>query len=112
MTEAKIAAGVIVAQDFLCVYRFLELLRLTVELPMLLEMDNSEALDIMYSWSVGGHMHHIDVCNYILCKLKDQGVLIIKYIPGDKNDADIFIKNLKSVVFNSHVPPYVGVMNT
>ena len=46
VTEAKIAAGVMLAQDMLYGYRSLESLKLKVELPMLLEMDNSGALDI------------------------------------------------------------------
>ena len=46
VTEAEIAAGVMVAQDMLYVYRLLESLELEVELPMVLEMDNSGAVDI------------------------------------------------------------------
>ena len=34
--------------------------------------------------------------------------MIIKYIPRDKNDADIFTKNVTSAVFNCHMPLYVG----
>ena len=40
VTEAEIAAGVMVAQDMLCVYHLLELLELNIELPMVLEMEN------------------------------------------------------------------------
>ena len=73
VTEAKIAAGVMVAQDMLYIYRSLESLKLKVELPMILEVDNSGAVDIANSWSVGGRTRHVDVQNYFLCKLKDKG---------------------------------------
>ena len=33
---------------------------------------------------------------------------MIKYIPGDDNDADIFTKNTEVRVFEKHVPQYVG----
>jgi hypothetical protein len=66
VTEAKIAARVIVAQDMLYVYRLLESLELEVELPMILKMDDSGAVDIANSWSVGGRMCHVYVCNYFL----------------------------------------------
>ena len=66
VTEAKIAAGVMVADDMLYVYRLLESLELEVELPMVLEMDNSGAVDIPNSWSVDGRMCHVDVRNYFL----------------------------------------------
>ena len=83
VTEAEIAAGVMVAQDMLYVYRLLESLDLKVKLPMVLEMDNSGAVDIANSWSVGGRTRFVDVRNYFLCKLKDQGLFVIKHIAGD-----------------------------
>jgi len=73
MTEAKRAAGVMVAEDMLYVYHLLESLELEVELPMVLKMDNSGAVDIANSWSVGGRTHHVDVHNDFLRELKDQG---------------------------------------
>ena len=75
---------------------------------MVLEMDNSSAVDIVNSWSVGGRMHHIDVRNYFLWELKDQGLLVIKHIEGEKNDANILTKNVTSAVFDRHVPLYIG----
>jgi hypothetical protein len=48
--EAEIAAGVMVAIDMLYIYRLLESLELEVELPMVLEMDNSGAVDIANNW--------------------------------------------------------------
>ena len=35
---------------------------------------------------------HVDVWNNFLPELKDQGLLIIKYIPRDMNGTDIFYK--------------------
>ncbi len=49
VTEAKIASGVMVAQDMLYIYCSLESLKLKMELPMVLEMDNSGAVDIAKS---------------------------------------------------------------
>ena len=69
-------------------------------------MDNSGAVNI--GWSVGGRTHHVDVRNYFLQEPKDQGLLIIKHIAGEKNAADIFTKNVMSAIFNKHVPLYVG----
>jgi ABC-type transport system involved in cytochrome bd biosynthesis fused ATPase/permease subunit len=53
MTKAKIAAGVMEAQDMLYMYRLLEVLQLTVELPMLIEIDNSGDAVIVNSWRSG-----------------------------------------------------------
>jgi hypothetical protein len=46
VTEEEIAAGVMVAQDMLYIYRLMESLELEVDLPMVLEMDNSGAVDM------------------------------------------------------------------
>lgn len=59
-------------------------------------------------WSVEGKTWHMDICNYFLHELKDQGLLTVKHIPGDNNDEDIFMKNGMSVLFNKHKLLYVG----
>ena len=46
VTKAESVAGVMVVQDMLYVYRLLESIRLSVELPMLLEIDNKVAVDL------------------------------------------------------------------
>ena len=50
--EAESAAGVMVAQDMLYVYRLILLMGLEVELPMLLKMDNKRAVGLANNWSV------------------------------------------------------------
>jgi len=59
MTEPKIAADMMVTQDMLYVYSLLESSRLTLKLPMLLEMDNSGAVGIVNSWSISGCTCHV-----------------------------------------------------
>ena len=109
ITEAEGAAGVMTAQDMLYVYRLLLSMGLTVELPMVLEMDNKGAVDLANNWSVGGRTRHVDVRNHFLRELKDRGQLLIRYVPGDENDADIFTKNMMAAIFDRHVPKFVGV---
>ena len=75
---------------------------------MLLKIDNSGAVDIANSWSVGGRTRHIDVQNYFLRELKDQSLLVIKHIPGESNDANIFTKNATLEMFNCHITLYMG----
>ena len=42
-------------------------------------------------------------------ELKDRGLIVIRHISGDDNDADIFTKNTSAAVFERHIPLYVGV---
>ena len=78
VTEAESAAGVMVAQDMLYAYRLLESIGLSVELPMLLEIDNKGAVDLANNWSVGGRTRHVDVRNHFLRELKDEGLMLVK----------------------------------
>ena len=107
VTEAESAAGVMVAQDMLYVYRLLESIGLSVELPMLLETDNKGVVDLANNWSVGGRTHHLDVRNHFLHELKDEGLKVVKHVPGDENEADNFTKNTTVSVFNKHIPKFV-----
>jgi len=109
MTQTKIAAGIMVVQDMLYMYHLLESLDLKVELPMVLKVDNSGAVDIANSQSVNGRMRHVDVRNHFLHKLNYHVLLIIRHNPRDSNDVYIFTKNVTSTVFNHHVLLYVGI---
>ena len=109
VTEAESAAGVMVAQDMLHIMRLLISLGLKVKLPMVLEMDNQGAVDLANNWSVGGRTRHVDVRNYFLRDLKDEGTLVIRHVPGDDNDADIFTKNVTAAIHERHIPKFVGI---
>ena len=37
-------------------------------------------------WSVGGRTRHVDVKMHFLRELKDQGLLVIKFVPGADNE--------------------------
>ena len=89
--------------------RLLILLGLKVKLPMVLEMDNKGAVDLANNWSMGGRTRHVDVRNYFLRDLKDEGILAIRFVPGDDNDADIFTKNVTAAIREKHNPKFAGV---
>ncbi len=102
VTEAELAAVVSMVQDMMYVYRVIKSLGLNVESPMLAEMDNSGASDLANSWSMGGRTRHIDVPMFYLCKLKEEGMVLLKYIHGPENEADIFTKNVNAASLHRH----------
>ena len=77
-------------------------------MPMLLEMDNKGAAQLANNWSVGGRTRHVDVRNHFLIELKDNGIIVVRHVPGDDNDADLFTKNVTRAVFDKLVPRLVG----
>ena len=60
MTEAELYAAVSTAQDMLYCMNVLLSLGLSVELPMVLEVDNMGAVHLANNWSVSGRTRQID----------------------------------------------------
>jgi hypothetical protein len=61
VTQAELFAAVMTVQDMLFIMRIVESMGLQVEKPMLLEIDNKGAKDLINNWSVGGRLRHIEV---------------------------------------------------
>lgn len=99
VTEIYNAAGIMFTLEMLCIYQLLMSNGLFVELAMVLELDNKGAMDLSKNWRVGGLTQHIKVWMYFLCELKDEDLLIIKYITGEDNKAAIYTKNTAPSVF-------------
>jgi hypothetical protein len=100
--KAELNAAVLCAQDMMYHKNMLESIGLKVELPIILEMDNKGAVDLVNSFSVGGCMQHIDVKQCFLQELKEAKVLDVKWTPGSENEADIFTKILDGPLFKHY----------
>ncbi len=100
--EAQTCAGAISVQDMLYMKNVLESLRVRVKLHMVLDMDNQGAVHLANNWSIGGRTRHIDVRSAFLKELIKAGVLVIKWILGAVNEADIFTKNLNGPTFQQY----------
>ena len=109
VTEAEGSARVVVAQDMLYVYPLLQSIGLKVKLGMILEMDNKGAVNLANNWSLEGRTRHVNVKNHFLQELKDEGLMVIRHVAGDDNDADIFTKNTMAAIFAKHIPNFFGV---
>jgi hypothetical protein len=108
VTEAELFAGVMCVQDMLFIMRVLNSLGLQVELPMILEIDNKGAKDLINNWSIGGRLRHVEVKQFFLRELKEQGLLKVNWLNSEDNTADIFTKNLGGPLFNKHASAICG----
>jgi hypothetical protein len=109
VTESELVAAVSAAQDMLYEMRVLESIRLNVQLPMVLEVDNKGgAIDLSHNWSVSQRSRHDSVRQSFLCELNEEGVIELFWIPTDENSSDIFTKNLPGPAFEKHVVAYCG----
>ena len=53
---------------------------------------------------VGTRTKHIDVKYHFTKDMVEEGKLLVKYIPSEKNYADILTKNVSGKVFDELVP--------
>jgi hypothetical protein len=106
VTEAELSVAVQCAQDMLFAMRVIESLGLQVQKPMILQVDNKGAHDLAHNWSIGGRTRHVDVRINFLRKLKEEGTLVVEWIPGDQNSSDMFTKNLHGPLFCKHAMVY------
>ncbi len=71
-------------------------------------MDNRGAIDLINSFSVGGRTRHIDAKQCFLQELKEAKILVVKWIPGSENEADIFTENLDGPIFKNYADLLLG----
>ncbi len=75
---------------------------LKVKLPVKLEINNKGAVDLTNSFSVGGCTCHINVKQCFPRELKVAKQLVVNWIPGSENSADMFTKNLDGLLFKGY----------
>jgi hypothetical protein len=88
--------------------RIIESLGLHVQFPMILEVDNKGAVDLVNNYSVGGRTRHVETRQYFLRQLKEENVIKVIWTPGELNSSDLYTKNLAREDFEKHTKAYVG----
>jgi hypothetical protein len=108
VTEAEFVSGADCVQDMLYCMRLLESIGLQVEKPMILEMDNKGAVDLVNNWSATGHTRHICTKINFLRELKEEGLLKVVWLSNEFMSSDIFTKNVGGADFHKHSKVYIG----
>jgi hypothetical protein len=106
--ESELNAAVLCVQDMIYGKNLLESVGLKIQLPMVLEMDNKGAVDLINSFSVGGHTHHINFKQCFLGEVKEVKQLIVNWIPGSENSTDMFTKNFDGLLFKKYREMLLG----
>ena len=103
VTEAETIATVQCVQEMIYCMKVLNSIDLKVKLPMIVEVDNKGAVDLINGWSTAGGTKHIDVRLMYLRELKEKGTIRIEWTPTEDNESDIFTKNVDIATFERHV---------
>jgi hypothetical protein len=56
-----------------------------------------------------GVLRNVDIQQYFLRDLKEDGIIKTQWIPTLENSADLFTKNLYGPLFEKHIRTYVGI---
>ena len=111
VTEVELFVVVLCAQDMIFVMRVLQSIGLKVKLPMELYVDNKGAKDICHNWSVGGRTCHVEVKQYFLWDLKEQGIINVVWRAGSTMPSDLFTKSLSGPLFDKHKRQFVSALS-
>jgi hypothetical protein len=107
VTEAEFVAAVEVVQNMLFAWRVLSSMGLKVRMPMVIEVDNKGAVDLVNSWTATGRTRHIATRINFLRELKEQGLISVNWISNVGMSSDIFTKNVGGKDFYKHRDVYV-----
>ena len=93
-TEAEYVAVSQCVAELGFVKQILEGLQQEVELPMILKVDNTGAIELTKNWSTSTRTKHIDVQMHYIRELTEQGIIKVEFVRSGDNMADNFTKNL------------------
>ena len=83
-------------------------LELKVKFPMILQLDNKGAVDLVNNWSVEVRTRHVETRQVCLRIMKEQGVFQVKWVKGDGNEVDMFTNNFPGPLFEKHCVMFNG----
>lgn len=106
VVEAEESATVKCAQEMLFEMNVIKSIRLKVKMLIVLWINNKATVDMFNNWSVGGRTRHVHHTSFR--ELKEQNVLILKWIPTEKNASNIFTVNITGPVLKAPVVQYCG----
>ena len=102
-------AAVEVVQNMMFAWKVFESIGLKVnsKLPMVIEMDNKGAVDLVNSWTSTGRTRHNATRINFLRELKETGIISVRWISNVHMSSDIFTKNVGGKDFHKHRDVYV-----
>ena len=107
-TEAEFVALSEAAKEIKFIVQILESMKMKVELPIIVRVDNVGAIGLSKNLSTSQRTKHIDVrYNFVREFVEDEFIKII-FVKSKENHADIFTKNTNREVFEKHVENFVG----
>ena len=74
-------------------------MNITVEIPIMVHVDNVGAICLSNNRNTGDRTKHIDIRTAFVKEYQEDGKIIIKFVKSEDNEADIFAKNTSNNLF-------------
>ena len=82
----------------LWIYRVLEELKMTIELPLKLYYDSKAAISIAHNPVQHDRMKHIEIDRHFIKKKLDAGIICLSFVPSNQKTSDILTKSLTRLI--------------
>jgi hypothetical protein len=101
-TEAEYIAMSNVCKEIMFIIQLLQQMKLKVNLPAILNVDNMGAIYLSSSQMSSQRTKHIDIRHHGMKEYIEDGFIKVVFVRSEDNDSDIFTKNLGYDLHNKH----------
>ena len=101
-TEAVYVALSEVVKELKFIVQLLHTMNIEVELPITAHVDNVGEIWLSNHHTTSDRTKHIDIRTSFVKDYQEDGKIIIKFVKSEENEAHIFTKNTKKVIFSNH----------
>ena len=96
-----------VVTELLFIKSLLEFMGVKVQLPIIVRVDNIGAIYLSDNASSSTRTKHIDTRYHFVKDYVEDGIVKIKFVKSEDNDADLFTKNLSNSDFQKHMEKFM-----
>jgi hypothetical protein len=101
-TEAEYSAIADVCKEVLFISQVMDFMKMSFVKPIKVYVDNIGAIFMAKNKVTSNRTKHISVRHHVIRELIDNGLIDVCFVRSDKNDADLFTKNLEHNIFWKH----------
>ena len=101
-TEAEWYALSEAVKEVIFVVMLLEDMRVMVEFPVEVRVDNIGTIWMTNNVSTTGRTKHVDVRTKFVREFQDDGVIKVEFVSSEDNTSDIMTKNVQAPLFDKH----------
>ena len=111
-TKAEYVAITELCCEIMFVKSILEFLGMKLKFPIIVNCDNIGAIYLAYNAKTSQRTKHIDVKYHYVREYVEKGMIKIIFVRSEKNDADLWTKNLKEDTYVEHSSKFMKEMVT